>query len=375
MTKTVTIPARFIYQAEVLPARHRVSKRAHIAEKIEFTLAAPAPGNYEFDAVIVEPRPGKDAAFHFAGWNGRLWRRAEAPFSTLETYRSTFADLDKFLKDDDPKVDPVIMAALKGANQFGTLPLHGQIIKAEEFDGEISSSNREQMLARQQEATRHIVSLDGVIHHAAHDPIWYAIDGGEQAELQIMLPVHNAHHGQIHLRDGGPHCYNNLSSRTAFRLDRLDEAREWLTMTRPGAAVSVSGSVKRLDDRYLSRNDLGYELREHLRGSIPSGELLSHLPPIAGASWKAVQDAVATVTPYDNGALDTDQDNLLQHVRTLGQAVEALFPPAHLVDQRVSTLAAIDRLLRRAEFEQAKALHAARDMLAGLADISWAPQV
>jgi hypothetical protein len=276
---------------------------------------------------------------------------------------------------DDPKVDPIIMAALKGASQLGGLPLRGKVINDEDLDGEILSSNREQMLVCAQEATRHIVILGGVIHHAAHDPIWYAMDSDERAELQIMLPVHNAHHGQVHLRDGGPHCNNNLSSGVAFRLDRLDEAKEWLAMTRPRATIVVSGAVKRLDARYLNRNDLGYQLREHLLGSIPCGELLRHLSPAAMVPWKAVQDAMTTVTAYDNGSLDTDQDNLLQHVRALRQAAEAAFPPPHLIDERASTLRSIDHLLRRADFEQTKSIHAAGDLLALLADVGGAPQV
>ncbi|MEJ1937908.1 hypothetical protein WDZ92_47560, partial [Nostoc sp. NIES-2111] len=69
------------------------------------------------------------------------------------------------------------------------------------------------------------------------------------------------------------------------------------------------------------------------------------------------------------------QDNLLQHLRTLRHEVEATFAPRHLIEERSSTLGAMDRLLRRADFEQSKSLQAAGHMLAELADIGRAPQV
>lgn len=354
------ILGRFVYQAEVLPARARSPRRIDLWAPAEYEIPTSAPDGVARDAVVVEPR--LDSAGHTATplhltahdgqlyspmkgvqENGQVRNFAHLPALNVEGYLAQIADgFPRASACDDP-----ILAAYdaRAGNTLDRLP-HPKTMREDDFAGEIIRSNRTESLARHQRAANDVLFVGDEVFVRRPEPTWTIGDP-------------NQHFGADRL-GGGIALSGLLSHNTQqrFRLDRLEEAIAFRKIAGPPSEAGSYGRIVTADFSLLRRDDLACMIADVLPANLQglAAMAVPHFSAEERKAWFALSD-LARPTWHgtfrdDRIALDPAEATRL--LRTVAGALRNPSIPSHFDKYLRSAMADVGRLLRRAEFELAQ---------------------
>jgi hypothetical protein len=364
----------FIYSAEAVPAGTRKARRVNLIGVTEIAFREIQIKDMVADAVVVDSddlRGGREIGrVSFSGWEKRLW----LPLGGIhlqsvkaENYLGSLMDPARphFFDDiADPirgAFDPTFAA------KDSTVADLALAQREEDFAGKILLSNKTEALQRVEAASQNVIIVDGIVYTFRPEPIWRW--SMWNASTHTLAKLDLDYHGREYYRD------------QSFRLDRLDDAMEWVCARRKNAnAPATTGRVISFDPEFIKRNDISYMLAEWLPHMMSPdslgaqlGDIAAYLPTESLLIWKSLSDIglangasirkrlsniglASRTSILQDDVFVGDVDATIQMLRTLrDDIVAARMPTARQPVQEAILRALLNPLLDRVDFDLAKA--------------------
>lgn len=268
--------ARFPFNALVLADGGRKPRREVLFGIMEYDVREIAKADMERDAVRIsdawiyaDPQRYRTRALRttsYWGWDGGLWAQPlhDHPLDA-ESLRHDL-DFAHPLSGAEDSPFSRLLAGAHGRDWTGITMENSDTHKEETFRGEILSSDRDRAVASRLAACRDVVIADGELLTRRREPTLVVADRGNPG---IGIMPWAEHPVPLHI----------------FRLDRLEEAREWAASLRKPDALS--GRIVAMDPRHLHRDDLSHHVVNWLPHLIGK-EFVKFLPclgPDSLATW------------------------------------------------------------------------------------------
>lgn len=341
------IPGRFAYTAETVPKRSRKARREVMSGMMEYEVREVEASDLVADALVVTPHfrrfspeadgPPRRSYFGYAGglWTPLHFSESQARGRPPVT-RESLTDL---LRHPYPLQQVQMLPvgrAYDAAYGPNVLRPGYQIPNEEDYGGHILSTDRLESMERHRAAAEDMILVDDVVYERRYEPCWHhsRVDMG----ASLSLWSHDNHEPLSH----------------AFRLDRLDDAIEWIGEW--GRNRPVRGEIHRIEPAFLRRDDLSHFVNGELDRLLGAelAAVAAFLPEAAVLAWTRLKRGADREGGVRDRGYDGDLDRAVSDLRVLRDGIEAARVPTPLLKERDRVTEKFAALFLRIDFELAR---------------------